>query len=86
MSEQFRVVWHDRGREPKNPPHPDYPDGVDVDLSGGRSINCVIELPYPAKRCGVYTVFCDKCRLMAAITTAGRSDDPRSVKLACKLN
>jgi C4-type Zn-finger protein len=46
----------------------------------------VKELPYPAKRCGLFLVICDKCGYSAAITTAGRPDDPRKVTLPCKLN
>jgi C4-type Zn-finger protein len=44
------------------------------------------ELPYPAKRCGIYLVVCERCGYSAAITTAGRPDDPRKVTLPCKLN
>lgn len=46
----------------------------------------MIDLPYPAERCGVYLVTCDKCGYSAAITTAGRVDDPRSVTIPCRMN
>lgn len=42
-----------------------------------------MELPYPAPRCGIYAVKCEKCGLLVGFTTAGRPDDPRKVTLAC---
>jgi hypothetical protein len=74
------INWIDHGREPTQKPNPDYPDGIDLD-SGERPA-CKVELPYPAKRCGVYIVKCD-CGVTIAITTAGRPDDPRSVMVPC---
>jgi hypothetical protein len=85
MSAQFSIEWEDFGREPRCAPNPVYPNGIDVDatllLPGPR---CVASLPYPAKRCGLYTVHCTMCGSSVALTTAGRVDDPRSVALACK--
>lgn len=82
---QFVVRWIDRNREPKCPPNPAFPQGTDFDASGGAKRTCVVELPYPAKRCGVYVVQCEICGFSAAITTAGRADDPKSIRLPCKL-
>jgi hypothetical protein len=42
-------------------------------------------LPYPAKRIGHYRIECELCGLRVACTTAGRPDDPRSIRIACKL-
>jgi hypothetical protein len=81
---QWRITWHDSGREPQCAPGPRYPEGIHVDVSGGALRTCTTELPYPARRCGYYTVQCRTCGLKAAITTAGRPDDPRAVKVACK--
>ena len=78
------VKFIDSGREPKAKPNPDYPAGIDIDLSDGSSWCCNAALPYPAPRCGYLWVECDICKANALITTAGRVDDPRSVKLACK--
>jgi hypothetical protein len=78
------VHWLDHKREPQCKPNPDYPEGVDVDISDGAARTCSTPLLYPAKRCGVYIVRCDLCGHTAGITTAGRPDDPRSVKLPCK--
>lgn len=77
------VKWIDRFRDPTQPPNPEHPNGVDIDLSKGAREACLAELPYPAKRCGYYSVMCNRCGYSAVITTAGRSDDPRSVKLPC---
>lgn len=81
----MRVTWHDLGREPQNPPNPAYPKGIDVDCSAGAQATCTERLPYPAKRCGQYLVVCETCRQRIVVTTAGRADDPRSVKIACRV-
>jgi hypothetical protein len=81
----MKVIWYDAGREPKCAPNPAYPDGVDIDGSEGATATCTAELPYPARRCGHYTVECETCGLSVGVTTAGRPDDPRSIKLACKV-
>ncbi len=81
------VRWFDHGREPQCEPNPEHPNGIDVDLRQGKAQRgCATDLPYPAKRCGVYLVACERCGYSAAITTAGRPDDPRKVTLPCKLN
>jgi hypothetical protein len=82
----LHVHWVDRGYEPKAAPNPDYPDGMDIDLTGGDRLAkaCKTALPYPAKRVGYYVITCPRCHMKTIITTAGRPDDPRSVKLACK--
>ena len=80
----FSIEWLDRGREPQNPPNPAYPNGIDLDDSGGAARTCTATLPYPAKRCGVFLIVCQVCGVRVAATTAGRIDDPRSVKIACQ--
>lgn len=77
------VKWIDHGREPQCKPNPAHPSGIDIDMSEGQAATCETALPYPAKRCGVFMVHCDVCGLSAVITTAGRPDDPRSVKVGC---
>lgn len=83
--QQFVVVWHDGGQEPRNPPNPAYPNGIDLDLSQGRADCCTVELPYPARRIGQYRVTCKTCGLVVSCTTAGRLDDPRSLTLTCEM-
>ena len=80
------VEWIDFGRDPKCAPDPEFPSGKDLvmtpyPIEGLQE--CVTRLPYPAKRCGLYVVKCEKCGLSVGITTAGRADDPRSVRVAC---
>jgi hypothetical protein len=80
----IQIEFLSRHRQAQNAPNPKYPNGVDVDLAKGARRACLAELPYPAQCCGVLLARCRKCGANAAITTAGRRDDPRSVKLACK--
>ena len=80
---KFFIRWLDAGREPQSAPDPAYPVGIDLDVTNGRTPACTVILPYPAKRCGHYEVICTECKFSAAITTAGRPDDPRSVKIPC---
>lgn len=80
----FKIKWLDRGREPQCAPNPEFPNGKDLDASLGRAPVCKTDLPYPAKRCGLYYVECLLCGTNAMITTAGRPDDPRSVTLSCE--
>jgi hypothetical protein len=79
-----QIEWLDGYREPQAKPDPAFPDGKDLDVSEGRSPSCSTPLPYPAKRCGLYMVKCLDCGFTVAVTTAGRPDDPRSLKMACK--
>jgi hypothetical protein len=85
-SSLIHVHWVDRGRDPTQPPDPKYPDGIDIDLTGGDRLarSCKTSLPHPAKRVGYYVVNCAHCHFTTIITTAGRPDDPRSVRLPCK--
>lgn len=83
MEQAIRVTWLDRGREPKCAPNPKYPTGIDLDVSDGAKRACSVALPYPAARCGVYVVKCRACGRRVGCTTAGRPDDPRSIKIAC---
>jgi hypothetical protein len=79
----LHVKWIDRGLSPKCEPNPAYPRGIDIDVSNGEAVCCIATLPYPAKRVGLYVITCDKCKTTTVVTTAGRPDDPRSVKLGC---
>lgn len=83
MSEQFTTTWLDHGREPECSPDPAYPNGKDVRLGLTNIKTCIVTLPYPARRCGLYVVVCAICKVSAGITTAGRPDDPKSVEIPC---
>ena len=82
--DRFDVIWLDKEREPECESNPLYPNGIDIDASEGAAKACTVSLPYPAERCGVYVVTCKTCAANIALTTAGRADDPRSVKFPCK--
>lgn len=83
---KMSVTWFDGRREPTGTADPRYPNGMTFDLAKGASKNCMVELPYPAKRCGQYLIKCEACGYTAIVTTAGRADDPRIVKVPCKPN
>ncbi len=76
------VHWIDRERYAQVKADPTYPNGIDLDFSQGDS-GCWTKLPYPTPRCGLFHIECHKCGSDALVTTAGRRDDPRSVKLKC---
>jgi hypothetical protein len=88
-----KVRWVDYHREPKEKTDPWYPNGIDLDLVTGEPFfrddnvkSCKVDLPYPAKRCGIYMVKCQTCGCNVGVTTAGRPDDPKSVRIPCKTN
>ena len=83
QGEEMKVAWVDSGREPQCKPDSNYPNGKDLDISLGKR-SCLVELPYPAKRCGYYVIECEKCNFSMACTTAGRPDDPKSLRVPCK--
>jgi hypothetical protein len=92
MSEShFEIHWIDRGRPATQPANSDYPNGIPIDLSNGAQRTCTLDLPCPAPRgredrqCGLWSVHCRRCGQVNVLTTAGRADDPRSVKMACQL-
>lgn len=81
----FTISWGWRSRLPaRNPPNPDYPYGMALDVSKGAADTCSVDLPYPAQGVGTHVVRCDLCGFVAVITAAGRADDPTKIKLPCK--
>jgi hypothetical protein len=85
-SDHLTVEWIDGEREPQCPPDPEFPNGVHLDFTKGRKAPfCTTDLPYPAQRCGFYAVTCSLCGISVACTTAGRPDDPRSIRIPCKV-
>lgn len=81
----MKVEFIDSGREPLCKPDPAYPKGRDIDISDGAQHTCLVNIPYPAPRCGLMAVTCEKCDIRIALTVAGRPDDPRTVKIACRV-
>lgn len=78
------VKFNDSGRYPKVAPNPKFPDGINASCAQSGEKSCTFNLPYPAPRCGTYSVLCNKCKFTAIITVAGRRDDPRTITLPCK--
>lgn len=81
----MKITWIDSGRSPVCQPNPLYPSGIDVVVGDAlnKPMKCKVDLPYPAPRCGHYRIECAECGYTAAVTTAGRQDDPRSVTMPC---
>lgn len=63
---------------------PRYPKGIAVPCPPEDKQFCFVELPYPAPECGFWLVSCSDCGSTAAITAAGRADDPVSFYMPCK--
>lgn len=84
MTGKHTITWIDREREPQVAPNPRFPHGVDIPPVFPEQPFCTVNLPYPAKRCGLYVIDCAKCGLSVLVTTAGRPDDPRSAAINCK--
>jgi hypothetical protein len=78
------IHWVDIGRKAQHPPDPRYPKGIDLDVTKPGEDYCPVEVPYPAKGCGYFQIMCQACGSNIIITTAGRPDDPRSVKVPCR--
>lgn len=83
VEEQFEIKFLDSGRWPSCAPNPKFPTGMSVDMSKGAQFTCEAKIPYPAPRCGVMTIVCNKCGVSVGVTVAGRVDDPHTVKLPC---
>lgn len=80
----LKVKFITDGSAPTCPPNPAFPNGQDVDVSGGAKKFCQLALQYPAPSRGIHVVDCETCKLSFAVTAAGRPDDPRSVKVGCE--
>jgi hypothetical protein len=80
------VTWIDRGRPPRCPANPEFPDGCDVKLTSAKSKSCTVKVPYPTghKNVGSWWITCQLCGLNVLVTAASRPDDPRSVTMPCK--
>jgi hypothetical protein len=84
-SARFSIDWSDAHREPTYPADPAYPNGHAMDVALDAPQACRAELPYPAARIGTWIVHCRVCGYRIALATTGRSDDPRSVRVPCRL-
>lgn len=84
MTVKHTITWLDREREPQVAPNPAFPHGIDIPPAWPERPFCVVQLPYPAKRVGLYVINCTRCGVSVGVTTAGRPDDPRSAAINCK--
>jgi hypothetical protein len=84
VESRFLVDWSDAHRETRYPADPSYPNGSAVDVALDATRACRVELPYPASRCGLWVVTCRVCGYAIALSTSGRRDDPRSVRVPCR--
>lgn len=82
---RFDIRWMDGKTETERPSDPRYATGMNVDLTFGQRPFCKAELQYPVPRCGQHVGRCVVCNFLIALMTAGRPDDPRTVKVPCKL-
>lgn len=81
-----KITFNDAWRVAKERPNPKYPDGMDANCAKPGEEACCFNLPYPAPRCGSYSVVCDTCHFTCIITVAGCADDPRTLTMPCKRN
>ncbi len=87
MSETHTVEFVPSGRgKARCAANPDYPDGIELDVSGAAAKKCAVAIPYPAPECGHYLVKCRLCRFSVALTAAGRLDDPTKITIPCNLD
>lgn len=81
-----RIEFRPSGRgKAQCAPDPHYPDGIKLDTSVAGRPYCLVKLPYPAPECGLWMILCEVCKMTAAVTAAGRVDDPISIKLECEV-
>lgn len=84
VESRFLVDWVDGHREATFAADAAYPDGTAIDVALDATRACRLELPYPAARCGLWVITCRRCAYSIALATAGRRDDPRSVRVPCR--
>jgi hypothetical protein len=90
-SPHLRVEWRERHvRSRREAPAPAaspvqdaYPGGIDVDLAMGGGAHCSAVLPQHPGKPGLYDIRCTRCGLSLALTSGGRSNDPRAVRVPC---
>jgi hypothetical protein len=83
---RFLLDWVDLHRQATQPADPTYPTGTAIDVALDAMRACRLELPCPAERCGLWVITCRACGFSIALATAGRADDPKSVRVPCKLH
>lgn len=80
---RFSIDWADAHREATYPADPTYPFGCSIDVALDAPRACRAQLP-SAVRIGTWVVRCTLCGYVIALASAGRRDDPRSVRVPCR--
>jgi hypothetical protein len=86
VESRFLVDWVDQHRTSTQAADPAYPNGSAIDVALDAMRACRVELQCPAERCGLWVITCRACGYSIALGTAGRADDPSSVRVPCKLH
>lgn len=81
---RFLIDWIDAHRESAHPADPDYPEGIAIDVAQEAPRACRVQLESPAKGRGLWVISCRACGYAIALATAGRADDPCSVRVPCR--
>lgn len=84
VESRFAIDWSDGHRETRYPADATYLNGCAIDVALDAPRACRVQLPYPAKGCGHWVVICRVCDYAIALGTAGRRDDPSSVRIPCR--
>lgn len=79
-----KATFHGTGRRPTCAPNPHYPTGMVTDIANGAP-GCWADLTYPAPSVGKWLLECPNCGNAVLVTAASRPDDPRSVRIPCKM-
>lgn len=94
VSPGLTVGWRQRYRRtgpdsstlvgaPQRAANPAFPNGSDIDLTDGVGGRCPALLPQFPGKLGLYEVRCATCGLSVALTSAGRTDDAKAVRVPC---
>ena len=81
---RFWARWVDQERVSTYPADPAYPHGAAIDVALDAAHACRLALPSPTVGCGLWVIKCRRCHYALCVGTAGRPDDPCSVRIPCK--
>lgn len=80
---RFKILFQPSPGTVMEKPDARYPDGRALDGAHGKEPSCLAILHYPAPGVGAYMIGCKVCGKRMTVTTAGRADDARSVRIPC---
>jgi hypothetical protein len=87
----FSISWSARTRVengvartgPAHPATPGFENGTDLDLARDAASWCTASCPPWPGKLGMLHLRCQHCDVTVDLTTAGRADDPKLVRLPC---